>query len=171
MNKKCKGIFSMKKMLLSATAAMTLATAAVASDYYAGVGYVMPSVTGYSGGSSLAINGGKKFDNNWRVELELTNPLSKPAAGSVEVEVKTTAVYGVYNHKINEQFAVNGKIGYLSESVTLSNGVLSASATDSGLSYGVQGEYAVSKTIGAYVDYTIVEADINFITLGAHFAF
>lgn len=80
-------------------------------------------------------------------------------------KIETLAAYGAY--RTEGDFYLKAKIGYLREKVTVSGvGNTSISGSDSGLSYGAGFGFRLNRKAGLEFEYTIIEDDISFISVG-----
>ena len=105
------------------------------------------------------------------VEGELTTTLSK---GDVNYfgyngnwDITTLAGYGVF--RTNGPMYLKAKAGYLFEDVGVSIGGIPASGSDSGLSFGVGGGMRLAGGQSVEIEYTIIESDVNFLSVGLNF--
>lgn len=155
-----------KTTMISTILAGVLSTATFAdnSGFTAGLGFgnMDVSVSGADGGSSTGFMLGYDFGNNWSAELTM-NSGSWDAMG-MSGDIDTTAVYGTYRSAYEGGYFM-GKIGFLSEDVSLGG----FSESESGLSYGIGGGYRFNESFGVEVEYTIIESDVTL--LGANLVF
>lgn len=84
-------------------------------------------------------------------------------------DLNTSAVYAAIRSSGNLYF--KGKLGYLHEKVNASIVGLSFSGSDSGVSYGVGAGWRIGDGLGLELEYTIIEEDADFISLGVNFGF
>lgn len=99
--------------------------------------------------------------------------------GSGEVTIWTLAAYGAYRHPLNAQAYLKGKLGLLYESVEMEySGTMfgvsysgSDSETDTGLSLGIGGGYKINDQMTAEVEYSIIEEDVDYLSVGLNFKF
>ena len=85
-------------------------------------------------------------------------------------DLTTTAVYAAIRSSGNLYF--KGKVGYLYEKVTASiSGLFYTSDSQSDFSYGVGAGWRIGDGLGLELEYTIIEEDIDFISLGVNFGF
>ena len=66
---------------------------------------------------------------------------------------------------------LKGKAGILSEDISISGGFVSGGGSDTGLSLGIGAGYRLSDKFDIEFEYTIVEEDIDFISLGLNYSF
>ncbi len=169
----------MRKSLLATAMLGALACAnANAEGVYGGLKYInaQTDVSGLDAATNAGLLLGYEFgkdDLRFAVEGEFTKTVSDgegtisgfPATWSVD----TMAVYGVVRY--GKEFYVKGKAGYLNEDAKISAGGVSSSGSDSGMSYGIGAGYRATDSVAIEAEYTIVEEDINFLSLGVNIAF
>ena len=102
------------------------------------------------------------------IEGEFTTAISKGDITILGVpcdwDVVTVAMYGVYRSAGDVYF--KGKIGVLNEDATISVAGNSVSESDSGTSFGIGGGFRVGQSGSLEVEYTIIEEDIDFLSIG-----
>ncbi len=100
------------------------------------------------------------------IEGEYTRKLSKGnVSGGGDWKIETLAAYGAY--RTAGDLYLKAKVGYLREDVSVSGvGNTSVSGTDSGVSYGAGVGYRFNRKTGLELEYTIIEGDISFLSLG-----
>ena len=172
--------------ILAAAAAIALPLQfAQAEDATVNAQLVIPSVDGMSGGMGIALGYEMPMPDvnpNFSVEGEFTTTISSPddsysdAFGTLTLEASyyTLAAYAKYNHPVNEQLDVFGRVGLLYESVEAkvsgtgfySAAAGSASETDTGLSFGFGMNYEINQQMDFTAGYTIIESDINHLSAG-----
>lgn len=85
---------------------------------------------------------------------------SYPYSIAIPVDFSTTALYGVYRSEGNAYF--KAKAGILKEEID--------DISDTGTSYGI-GVGVKSSAIAVEAEYTIIETDVNFFSVGANILF
>lgn len=125
-------------------------------------------------GVMMSILFGHDFpDSGWAVEGEFSTTVSKPTSdedGYGDLGVTTLGAYGVY--RTSGRFYLKAKIGllyeYLTSSVTSSGGGLTIDVDGPGMSIpiGIGGGMRVSDKLSAEIEYTMIEADIGYASLG-----
>lgn len=153
-------------------------TGAQAEGVYGGLKYIsaQTDVDGLNSADNAGVLIGYEFgkdDLRWAIEGELTKSVSDgdgnvsgfPASWSVD----TMALYGAVRY--GQDLYVKGKVGFLREDAKISAGGASASGDDSGISYGLGVGYRATDRVSIEAEYTVVEEDINFISLGVNVAF
>jgi outer membrane immunogenic protein len=154
---------SLLKKITLVAALSSLSFAATAGD--AGVtggikfGKSMIDIAGADDGNSKGLSLGYDFGNSFSAELDI---LSGDASG---IDIDTKAIYGTYRSEGKGYFLA--KIGYLNEKLKYG----SYSESDSGLSYGIGGGFRINDKFSVELEYTIIEADVNFLGLGARYKF
>ena len=164
----------MKKIaIFGIVAALGSANVALAanSPFEFGVkgGLMMNDVSGFDSAMNAGVVVGYPINDAVTVEGEFTTSLSDGGTdiSGVNWSVQTLAVYGVFKSKGDTYF--KGKLGYLNESVSIDTGYgFSVGGDDSGLSYGIGGGMKLGSG-SLEVEYTIIEADVNFLSIGYKF--
>lgn len=147
-----------------------------ANDFYAGVKFAQVSVdypgSGFGTTTDSDVGTGLVLGrslNGVDVELELMTASVDSDEVSIEsVDIDTIAVYAVYRSTGDMYF--KGKAGFISESVTMKTIYGNRSADDSGLSYGIGGGYRFGN-LAVEAEYTIIEADVDALSLGLNYYF
>lgn len=102
------------------------------------------------------------------LEGEFTTTVSKGDAhifgNRGEWDINTIALYGAL--RTAGPFYFKAKAGYLSEDVSISVPGIKASGTDSGFSYGIGAGWRLTGGSRLEVEYTLIESDVNFLSLG-----
>jgi len=121
-------------------------------------------------GLDNAMNAGVGFGYDFgRFALEgmYSTSLSKGDAriGSLtgDWDVSVLAAYGVC--RTLGQYYLKAKVGYLNEDVKISVSSASSSGSDSGASFGFGGGVRFGQGHSAELEYTVIEENINFISL------
>lgn len=150
---------------------------------YANVQLAVANVDGFSDGAALVGTYGvylPQVNPNFSVEGEFTTTVSNPntdAFGNkLEVSYYTLAAYAVYTQPLTPSLSVYGRAGMLYEDITADYyvpflGKVSSSATDTGLSFGVGGNFKVSNNMDITAGLTVIESDINHLGAGLRFNF
>lgn len=168
----------MKKLLLASLIGITtLASAAHAADekeggFMVGVktGKMKIDVDGVDDPNGHGFLVGYRSSQGFGVEFEHTNSESDfDIFGTVgDLEMETNALYVTYRTSGN--FYGKVKAGLLSEEVTLDDGFFSVSEDDSGLSFGFGGGYNFGR-IALEAEYTIIEEDVDYLSIGVNLNF
>ena len=130
--------------------------------------YVDANSTGF-------VVGYKIFDNtsgSFAVEGEYTKSTQENITVSNVTgkwDIDTLAVYLAY--RSGGDLYLKGKIGYLRENINVSIVGASISGSDNGLSAGIGGGWKLGKKAALELEYTIIEQDANFISVGVNFSF
>lgn len=168
--------------IIGAIAMAGVATSAQAGQY-ASVQLGMSDVTDLDAGSVVIGTFGMPMaavHEYFSVEGEVTKALGKPSkdfGGGWEVEADywTIAGYGVLAYPVSDAFTVRGRVGVLYESIevkaTTPLGSGTASDTDTGLSFGVGGTFAISPSMNIIAEYTQIESDVTHLSAGVQFKF
>lgn len=84
-------------------------------------------------------------------------------------DMDTQALYAAV--RFGHQFYAKGRIGYLNEDVTARAGGFSANDDDSGLSAGLGGGWRVNEHVSLEAEYTLIEEDVDFWSIGLNVSF
>ncbi len=101
------------------------------------------------------------------IEGEFTTSMVKGGIGSADLTITTFAFYGVYRSEGEGGF-IKLKGGFLNEDVKAESGSREVSESDDGASFGF-GIGSRSENSLFEIEYTIVEQDVNFLSLGIMF--
>lgn len=149
-------------------------------EFYAGlkIGIMDADISGFDDATNVGITIGYNYNENIAIEGEFTTSSSD---GDVTIsgvpgiwDVNTVAVYGVY--RIGQKFYFKAKAGYLHEEVTIkvtgggASG-LSIEGTDSGFSAGLGGGWRVTDHAFIEAEYTLIESDVNYFSIGVNYSF
>ncbi len=175
---------TIKVMAAAAAIALPLQFAQ-AEDATVNAQIVLPSVSGFSGGTGIALGYEMPMPDvtpNFSIEGELTKSISSPAASGFEYSYYTLAAYAKYSHPVNAKLEVFGRAGLLYESVEydvqscnfvfpvgLVCGTQSVSKTDTGLSLGGGINYKLNPQMDFTAGYTIIASDLNHVSAGIKF--
>ena len=111
-------------------------------------------------------------DSGLALEGELTTTTSaaehKTISGS-ELDIYTLAFYGVYRSAGN--FYIKGKAGLIYEYLNVSGFIIPLEGEDIGISLGAGGGFRISNNINLELEYTLIESDIDYVSLGITFGF
>ncbi len=164
----------MKRVLSTVAISALLSTGAVAGELYGSIGAALTTVGSLDSGVSVVAMGGMKMDQvtpGFAVEVEVSQTVSDPSdsysgyGSSAEWELSILGVgaYAVYHFVIPDtKITVKPRLGlnyqswsydYSSSSIYGGYGA-SADATDTSLSFGLGGNYAINDKMQVYVDYT-----------------
>lgn len=151
----------MKKIAIAALLSAFAAVPAVAADMYVGVN-ASQNQTGYNNvGASMGfgILGGYSFSDSLAAELSYSttgNATISASTGGGTASGTVTALAAVYSLPVGKDFAVKGKLGYASTTITCSQtGCGSANRSD--LIYGVGAQYNANKAIGVTLSYDVAK--------------
>lgn len=164
---------------LATSLCFSVTAQAAGSPWYLGVkaGQMMVDVDGLDDASNIGITGGYRLANfslgSFALEAEYSNSTSKGEAKILNFtgdwDVKTLAFYGVYRSAGDVYF--KGKAGYLDEDVSITIAGFSVAGSDSGLSLGLGGGWRISASSSLEVEYTVIEEDIDFLSIGYNYNF
>ena len=179
----------MKKLISTMAATALIATSSFAFDpakdldlskVYVGAGLAMETITDFDAGFALVLNAGlpvKETGNNViGAEVELTQTLSAAertitTTASMEASLTTMAIYSTYTYNVNKSLFAKVRAGFLYESITMELGSLSSDDSQSGVAFGLHTGYNINETMGVYLGYDFIEADVQHITLGMNYHF
>ncbi|MEM1450909.1 MAG: outer membrane beta-barrel protein [Planctomycetota bacterium] len=126
----------------------------------------------YNNGANLGALFGHDFPGNeFSVEVELTGTVSSADSKSEtfgKLDVVTLGAYGVYRSTGDLYF--KGKAGLLYEYLNVRNRSIGLEGDAIGLSIGVGGGYRITDGASIELEYTVIEQDIDFASLGVNFA-
>ena len=150
-----------------------------ADQFYVGIkgGLMRPDAGGYDDAGNAAVLLGLEFLDldigSIAVEGEYTDTISEGDAtfGGIhgEWDIEAYAIYGVFRTQGTLFF--KGKIGYLHEKVSSTVGGFGATGSDSGLSLGIGGGLRIGHFGSIELEYTIIEKDVGFLSLGFNYYF
>ncbi len=168
-----------KKLLLSVTASALMATSGLALDtskIYGIGGLALESVDGLDAGFAIILGAGlpvlKAGPGTVAAEAELTYSLVSPSIGGYDMTVTSLGAYSAYKFDINEQYFVKPRVGLVYKSASVSYGSASASDSEIGLAFGVQGGYVLNKSMDIVVGYNLLDGtDITHLSAGVNYRF
>ena len=111
-------------------------------------------------------------NNMLALEAEFTNSVNSgtiQGLPNVNLDIQTVSLYGVFRSPGKVYF--KGKIGVISETVTMSDGIITVEADESGTSLGAGVGFKVGSNNNIEIEYTIVDQEVNFLSLGFNFGF
>ena len=175
----------MKRILFVTIAMMLVFAGAVSAQMYLGAktGMFMIGVEGVDNIIPIGVMGGFEFMPNMSIEGEFNYRISggdwdyvyPGVTSTFEWKLWTLAGYFVYRYPLNETLYLKGKAGILYENVTAEVSVdipgfgtysYDASGTDTGLSLGGGLGMNFNEQFGGEVEFTLIEADINYFSVG-----
>jgi hypothetical protein len=119
---------------------------------------------------------GYKFSNNPGGSLAIEGEYTNSSSENITIlgttgkwDIDTIAVYVAY--RTGGDLYFKGKAGYLHEDVSANIAGASISGSDSGLSLGIGAGLKIGKSNALELEYTIVEEDVSFLSLGFNFGF
>ena len=151
---------------------------AAGNPFYVGVkgGTMMVDLSEYDDASSLGVLLGYRITDDSSgsvaVEAEFTNSSSSDITVLGKTgnwDINTFAGYLTYRTPGN--LYLKGKIGFLNEDINVNIVGANISGSDSGLSIGVGGGWKLGTNAALELEYTVIEQDINFLSLGVNFSF
>lgn len=116
--------------------------------------------------------GGDIGDSGLAVEGEITSTVSAGSHRSIsgaELEIFTLAGYGVFRSSGPVYF--KGKAGLLFEYLSVTGFAFPLEGEAAGVSLGVGGGVRLGNRAQLELEYTVIEKDIDFLSLGVNFSF
>lgn len=171
----------MKKTTLAVTALLIAASPLIsqAEGVYGGLklGAVNNSTNDFDNATNIGLNGGyafKDFGNGPAIEGEFTTTttngrITATNAPPAHWNVDTYAIYGVY--RMGGSLYGKMKLGYLHEKGYVSGLGPSFSGDDNGVSFGIGGGWSLMSNISIEAEYTRIESDIDYLSLGVIYTF
>lgn len=151
---------------------------AVENPWYVGLkaGTMSVDVSAYEDATSLGLLLGYKLSSDSNGSLAVEGELTNSSSENITVlgvtgkwDIDTLAVYLAY--RTGGDLYLKGKVGYLDEDVNVNIAGASISGSDSGASYGIGAGWKFGKSNAVELEYTIIETDVDFISLGVNFGF
>ena len=177
----------MKKIYSILIIAITLASGLVYADNtgksYIGVGYAMGnySEAGFPGyePTNIKLNGGYYISDTFAIEgnMIIGGGYQTKDIGGIPFGLKVNSGYGVYargEFPSSNKFRAYGLVGFYSGSMSATAGGTTFTLPNSGLSFGLGGEYRVGENIGVGLDwmnYDVPYATLSAITINTRFLF
>ncbi len=150
-------------------------TTAVHSELYIGVKGGEMKISNdipFNDATSIGILfGGTIQDSGFAIEGEITTTVSSAEHESRndELDIFTFAGYGVYRSSGKLYF--KGKAGLLTEYLNISGGRFALEGYGGAISLGAGAGFRISNNTNLEFEYTIIETDIDFVSLGITFDF
>jgi len=155
---------------------LSLSASIAHSELYIGAKGGVMSISNdipFDDATSIGILLGANIQNSGiAIEGELTTTVSAAdhkTNSNTELDIYTLAIYGVY--RSSGDFYFKGKGGLVYEYLKISGFVLPLEGEDLGLSLGAGGGFRINDNATLELEYTIIESDIDYISLGINFAF
>jgi opacity protein-like surface antigen len=131
----------------------------------------------FDNATSFGVMGGYHFGEGLSVEAEYnTSSGTDVNMGSTtvgEYDLSSFGVYAAYRHypALYKGLSLKAKIGVVNEEVEVSavNGLYNESSSDSGLSFGVGVGFDLNRQVALEGEYTVIEQDVNLLSLGLKF--
>ena len=167
--------------ILTLPALLCCASVAQADGAYVGakLGLVSVDASEFDNATNAGIVLGYDFvrsNATFSVEGELTTTLSDgdlsmPGAGKAEWDITTMAIYGVTKLQLSNSAYLKGKLGVLNEDVSVNTAFGSFSEDDTGMSFGFGLGFKIREMVSLEVEYTIIEDDVDFFSVGSNLSF
>lgn len=93
--------------------------------------------------------------------------LGGDVSGGGDLDIWTIAAYGAYRYPVSDTSYLKGKAGLLYEDVE----IRSVSDDDINLSLGIGGGFKIDDRLTIEAEFTVIESDINFLSVGLHCRF
>ena len=157
-----------------------LGNTAMAEGVYLGakLGLMDADVSGLDPATNIGVVVGYAFapvsdSISWAVEGEFTTSVSD---GDIDAfgsngswDVDTQALYGVL--RIGGDLYGKLRLGYLREDASASVAGVSADGSDDGVSGGLGAGWHANEQLSVELEYTLIEEDIDFYSVGVNYAF
>lgn len=140
------------------------------SPWYLGLkfGWMDADASGFDDATNVGLYGGytlhEDVNGNFAIEGEYTRTISDGDIPGGGWDIDTLAVYGAY--RTAGPWFLKLKAGYLDEDINVSAGGSSISGSDSGLSFGAGGGVRLGNKAAFELEYTVIEDDVNFFSIG-----
>lgn len=126
--------------------------------------------------NTVALIGAYQFNNGFAAELEFIPSTDVDISVSGfkvgTASVQTVAVYAAYRAKPTSSPAYfKVRAGLLSEEIDVKGIGGSASESDSGLSFGLGAGINLTPNVMLEAEYTLIEQDVDFLSMGLNFKF
>ncbi len=162
-----------------ATAFLTFSGLVCAQGPYGGIklGGVDVDTSAFDTATNMGVLLGYDFSSSaslsWGLEAELTTSISdgdyRAFGNQGDWDIDTQALYGVF--KFGREIYGKVKLGVLREDVSASVGGFSADDTETGTSAGVGVGWWIAPQVAIEAEYTQIEADAAFYSVGANYRF
>lgn len=142
------------------------------TNLYVGLkaGKMSADASGFDDATNVGVVLGYKLNNTFALEGEITDSSSDGSfSPSGKWSVDTTALYAV--GRWGDQAYLKAKAGILNEDVSVSVPGSSLSGDDTGLSLGIGVGYHLNDRVNIEAEYTIIEEDLDFFSVGLNYAF
>ncbi len=157
-----------------------LGSTAMAEGVYLGarVGVMDPDVSGLDNATNASVLIGYMFAEiddmfSWGFEAEATTTVSD---GDAEVlgfkgdwDIDTQALYGVI--RVGKAFYGKLRFGFLREDVSIDVAGVSVEGDDTSFTTGIGGGWRTTENLALEAEYTQVESDIGFYSVGVNYFF
>ncbi len=154
----------MKKIAAVALLSAFIAAPVAAQDMYVGVnvGSAEIDVTGMDSSTAFSVLGGYTINSNLAAEVAYNNFGSVDVAPGVTVKSNALSVSAVGSYPINDMFSLIGKLGVASTTFKVSAPPpISSSESETGVTFGVGGQFNFDKQIGMRAGYDIYKVGTN----------
>ncbi|MFH1314334.1 MAG: porin family protein [Candidatus Eisenbacteria bacterium] len=177
----------MKRAVLLSIAIGLVLAGSVSAQLYFGVktGMMMIDVEGIDNIIPIGVMGGHEIFPNASIEGEFNYRITggdwdygiPGITDTFEWKIWTLGGYFVYRYPLNESLYLKGKAGILYENVTaevtydipgVGTMTYDASGTDTGLSVGGGLGMNFNERFGGEVEFTLIEADVTYLSVGVH---
>jgi len=140
------------------------------SPWYLGLkaGWMDADASNFDEATNLGLYGGYTLHDDasgrFALEGEYTRTISDGDIPGGGWDIETLAVYGAY--RTAGPWFLKIKAGYLDEDISVSAGGSSIAGSDSGFSFGAGGGVRLSNKAAFELEYTVIEEDVNFFSIG-----
>lgn len=165
-----------RKQLWCAAAVLVMAASPLSSHaqnfspWYLGLkaGWMDADASNFDEATNLGLYGGYTLHDDasgrFALEGEYTRTISDGDIPGGGWDIETLAVYGAY--RTAGPWFLKIKAGYLDEDISVSAGGSSIAGSDSGFSFGAGAGVRLSNKAAFELEYTVIEEDVNFFSIG-----
>lgn len=176
-----------RTILMAAAIALVLAGAVWAQPYVgAKTGMMTIGVSGVDNIIPIGVLAGYEFQPRMAIEGEFNYRISGgdwdygfgPASATTEFKLWTIAGYFAYRYPVGDNLFLKGKAGILYENVDAEVTLdymgehysYDGGGTDTGLSIGAGVGMKLSEKLTGEVEFTVIESDVNYLSVGLNMA-
>ena len=140
------------------------------SPWYLGlkVGWMDADAPSFDEATNLGLYGGytlhEDVNGRFALEGEYTRSISDGDIPGGGWDIETLGLYGAY--RTAGPWFLKLKAGYIDEDISVSAGGNSIAGSDSGFSFGAGGGVQLSNKAAFEIEYTVIEDDVNFFSIG-----
>ncbi|WP_444928549.1 outer membrane beta-barrel protein [Microbulbifer sp. SSSA002] len=151
------------KALAAVAALLGSATVQAQGAYVGGVFGIMDVDAPGNSPFNAGVRAGYTWDSGWGIEVEATDSVIEGEYdyywSDYDYSLATQAIYATYRRN-QRDFYLKGRVGYLREELSVDN--WQAQESDTGLSAGFGIGFNLTDKAVMELDYTLIEADVNY---------